>query len=428
MDEAQDIDIEQFMERFRENIRRRRKAEERLTTVQSPAPFDDQAAADLASLRSGYDIYNIRFISHRRIRGPFVVLAKKALRKLLTPILSRQVTYNAANTRVVTQHAQVLQAMTEQIETLGQEQAHLREQALATQAQALQAMEEQVKALAQQEDHRREQALRAILERVSRAERKLRRILHVLTDGQMKEEHVSIAPKTLPRRALEPDFDYFGFQERLRGSEEEIKDRQRIYVEYFKGREPVLDIGSGRGEFLELLKEAGIDGKAVDIDLDMVLHCQEKGLDVVLNDAFAYLQAVPDDSLGGIFSAQLVEHLETSGIIQFVKLCHRKLRPGGVLVLETLNPESLFVHYKWFWMDLTHTRLIHPETLHFLFESVGLREVACRFLPAAKGPLMIPPLEVRDHSREELQRFNDATEYLNKLLYGSSDYAMIGKK
>ena len=470
MDELQEIDVEQIMERIRENIRRRRTAggegfslpvdqagvSPALTPSQIgrgktlPLRTDGQVAADLAILHSGYDVYHIHFTSHRRILGPLVVFVKKVLRQLLTPILTRQVAYNAANARVATY-------LKEQIEALGQQQAQivqiledrfaqLRDEIQAAHAQEFQRLRGELEAHLQQQAQAiqalegrlaqlreevlatpRGQALQTMRERVSRTERKLRRILYVLTDGEEGKE-ARFEPKKVPFQALEPDLDYFGFEERFRGSEEEIKERQRVYVEYFKGQDHVLDIGCGRGEFLELLREAGIKAKGVDIDLDMVLYCREKGLDVVKEDAFAYLEALPDESLGGAFAAQVIEHLEPSQIIQLVKLCHRKLRSGGILVLETLNPESLFVHYKWFWMDLTHTRLIHPETLKFLFESVGFGDVACRFLPPLEGALMIPQLEVRDHPREELHRFNEAIEYLNKLLYGSSDYAVVGKK
>lgn len=445
MDEPQEIDVEQIMERIRENIRRRRTGGEGLPLSQMgrgetpPLQTGGQVAADLASLHSGYDIYHIPFTSHRRILGPLVVFAKKILRKLLTPILTRQVAYNAANARVVTHlkeqlealgeevqvtQAQALQAMREKVEALAQQQAcHIQE--LQRLQQLLPALEDR---LAQVREPIQAQELHTLRERLSRAERKLRRILYVLTNGQEEGKGAQFEPKKGPLQALEPDFDSFSFAERFRGSEEEIKERQRVYVEYFKGQGPVLDIGCGRGEFLELLREAGIPARGVDIDLDMVLHCRDKGLDVVKEDAFASLEALPDESLGGIFAAQVIEHLEPSRIIELVKLCHRKLRPGSALILETLNPESLFVHYKWFWMDLTHTRLIHPETLKFLFESVGFGEVTCRFLSPPEGPLMIPPLKIRDHPTIELHRFNEAIEYLNKLLYGSSDYAVIGKK
>ncbi|MDE2058526.1 MAG: methyltransferase domain-containing protein [candidate division NC10 bacterium] len=482
MDELQEIDVEQVMDRIRENIRRKRTGEEGFCpsaqqaginpapTEQGmgPRPYgtgngtpplqtDGQMAADLAALRSGYDVYRVHFTSHRKFLGSFIVIVKKILQKLLNPIFTRQVAYNAANARIaahleeeietIRQHVQLRQELSEQqakeLQAIAEQQAKELQAIAELQAQ----LREEVPGILSQEIRRLQnevptghaQAFDVVRKRVSGAERKLRRILYLLTDDQavgkgLMSSRIAEGPtaqveaKKVPDLSLEPDFDYFAFEDRFRGSEADVKERQRNYIEYFLGKGDVLDIGCGRGEFLELLQEAGIKAKGVDLDLDMALHCQDKGLDVIRMDAFSHLESLADESLGGIFAAQVIEHLESGQIIHLVKLCHRKLKPGGILVLETLNPESLFVHFKWFWMDLTHIRLIHPEMLKFLFESVGFDETVSRFLVAPAGPLTIPPLEIRDYPHEALCRFNDATEYLNKLLYGSSDYAVIGKK
>jgi SAM-dependent methyltransferase len=225
-----------------------------------------------------------------------------------------------------------------------------------------------------------------------------------------------------------PEFNYMEFTNRFRGGEESIKQRLHRYVELFRGLGEVLDIGCGRGEFLELLREAGASVTGVDCDLGMVLRCQEKGLPVVCDDALAYLESLPDESLGGIFAAQVVEHFQSADLTRLVQVAWRKLQAGGVLVIETLNPESLLVHYRWFWMDLTHVRLVHPETLKLLFEMAGFQEVENRFVPLPAGPLLIPPLASQGFPEETLTRFNTATDYLNKLLHGSWDYAVIGRK
>lgn len=464
MAEAEELDAERIMERIRENVRRRRSAGQVSAPPGTPAPIsDDGGEADLASLQSTYDVYHIPITSHRGVLGPAVVLTKKVLRRLLSPILLRQVAYNAANTRVVTHlkdefeaygrreaeslavqaHAlqlvrerlatldqgqvqlrEALQLVGEQMATAQEQRVHLREELLASQSQALQRVQEHVVALGQEQAEK----LNVVAERTSRAERRLGRLLYLLAEGEQKAKEPEIPQKAVRLLDAEPEFDYFGFQERFRGSEKDVKQRQRAYVSDFRGHEEVLDIGCGRGEFLNLLQEAGIKAKGVDIDLDMVLHCQEKGLDVVRGEALAFLEALPDQSVGGIFSAQVIEHLEAGEIIRFAKLCHRKLQLGGLVIIETLNPENLFVHYRWFWMDPTHKRLVHPETVKFLFEMLGFAEVSCRFLPPADGPVTLPPLGAPGASTPELHRFNAATEYLNRLLYSSTDYAVIAKK
>ena len=205
-----------------------------------------------------------------------------------------------------------------------------------------------------------------------------------------------------------------------------IKNKQRSYLTYFTGGGPVIDVGCGRGEFLELMREAGIEARGLDFDLDMTLLCKEKGLDVVHCDALAYLADVPDDSLGGIFSAQVIEHLSSAQLNALIAMAARKLKPGGSVVLETLNPESLFVHYKWFWMDPSHVRLVHPQTLQFLLESAGFAQVSCRLFSPPAGVLPIPQL--RGSGIGPLDDFNSATDYLNKLIYGDQEYFVFGRK
>ncbi|HYY17028.1 MAG TPA: methionine biosynthesis protein MetW, partial [Gammaproteobacteria bacterium] len=234
-------------------------------------------------------------------------------------------------------------------------------------------------------------AFQAMRERSSRAERRMRRLLYSLTDGQKVEKPSLDQRKALVRNS-EPDFDYFGFEDRFRGSEEDIKERQRVYVEYFKGLDQVLDIGCGRGEFLELLREAGIKAKGVDLDLDMVLYCQEKGLDVVREEACMYLDSLPDESLGGVFAAQVIEHLEPSQINDLVKLCQRKLRAGGPLIFETPNPTCLTVFARSFYMDFSHIKPIHPEAMKFLFESAGFQEILVKFSSPVEAYMRMPYL------------------------------------
>jgi SAM-dependent methyltransferase len=232
----------------------------------------------------------------------------------------------------------------------------------------------------------------------------------------------------MPSQALEPNFDYFGFEEKFRGSEEDIKARQRAYLEYFLGENDILDIGCGRGEFLELLREAGVKVKGVDLDLDMVLYCREKGLDVVQEDGFAYLDSLPDEALGGVFAAQVIEHLESHQIIELVKLCRRKLRPGGTLILETLNPKCLMIFAESFYMDFSHIKPIHPEAMRFLFESTGFLNVELKFSAPVEPSRRISSLPNPEVLGTTVERFNRSLEQLNELLYGFQDYAVIGRK
>jgi len=475
MNEGQPIDIEEMMKRMQQG-------QGVLPVAAVNPPSEGSVAADLVSLQSSHDIYHLHFTSHRKILGWLVVSTKRVLQKLLTPVLERQLTYNAANLRIASSLWEQSEALLEKIRRAQQDQnaavqalreltAQMHEQGTALQAlrgevgeqlgalhqeqaavlQALRGEVAEQLGRAQQEQMAALQAVRgeltaqieamhqahavalqALRERSSRAERRVRRFLHVLTDGQPTDGGPMAKPSLEQRKALshnlEPEFDYFGLEERFRGSEGEIKHRQRAYVEYFKGLDQVLDIGSGRGEFLELLMEAGIKAKGVDLDLDMVLYCQEKGLDVVREDAFVYLDSLPDESLGGIFAAQVIEHLEPLRIVELVKLCQRKLRPGGPLIFETPNPACLMVFARSFYMDPSHIRPIHPETMKFVLESAGFEDLQLRFSAPVEAVMRIPPLAGAGADGLTLEEFNKGIERLNELLYGCQDYAVIGRK
>jgi O-antigen chain-terminating methyltransferase len=388
----------------------------------------------------------VSLVSHRRILGSLVLGTKKVVRKLLAPILERQVAYNAASTRVATHLKDWLEAQGQIGDTLRGEiaalEARLRaaesrlHEELAAQApinEALLARQasigEELGAQSQAVQSLRQSSV-AARERISRTERTLRRAFHASQSPESQENGPESPARERASGALAvpehaPEFDYSGFEERFRGSEEEIKERQRIYVSYFEGRDNVVDVGCGRGEFLELMRESGIGARGVDLDLDMILLCRDKGLDVRADDAFTYLGALPDDSLGGIFAAQVIEHLHPLRVIELVKLCHRKLRPGGVLILETPNPKCLMVFADTFYKDPSHIQPAHPDTMQFLFEALSFHQVELRFLGPVDPFMRIPLLEAPG---ADFGRFNEGIDRLNTLLFGFQEYAVIGRK
>jgi 2-polyprenyl-3-methyl-5-hydroxy-6-metoxy-1,4-benzoquinol methylase len=166
---------------------------------------------------------------------------------------------------------------------------------------------------------------------------------------------------------------YQSFEDVFRGSEEFIRDRQAKYLELLRPFEPVLDIGCGRGEMLDLLRSAGIKAFGVDADEGMVARCREKGLDVRFGDGIELLAGQPEQSVGAIFCAQVIEHLPHEQLIRLFELSRVKLKPRGLLVTETVNPHSLRA-LKTFWTDVTHRHPIFPETLVALCRSLGFVE------------------------------------------------------
>jgi O-antigen chain-terminating methyltransferase len=230
--------------------------------------------------------------------------------------------------------------------------------------------------------------------------------------------------------ALPPEA-YLRFEDRHRGSAEDIRERQRGYLELFTSG-PVLDVGCGRGEFLALCRDAGIEARGVDLDPAMVARCREAGLDAAQADALHALAALPDGSLGGVFSAQLIEHLPPEAFIALVRLAHAKLRPGGVLLCETPNPMCLTIFASAFYVDLTHIKPIHPQGAAFVLEAAGFRDVELKFVnpcpPEAGLQALEPEWYMRRYEVAFLWAINDNLARLNSLLWGAQDYAVIGKK
>ncbi len=179
------------------------------------------------------------------------------------------------------------------------------------------------------------------------------------------------------------DEDYLAFEEVFRLSEDVILQRQRPYLALLAGREPVLDAGCGRGEFLELMREAGIPARGVDLDPGMVARARAKGLEVKQVDIVDYLERLPDNSLGVVFSAQVVEHLPYARLLAFLRLAYRSLEPGGLLIAETVNPHAPTA-FKNFWFDLTHQHPVFPEVLLTLCRGIGFGS-AYVFHPGGHG-------------------------------------------
>ncbi|MDQ2967627.1 MAG: class I SAM-dependent methyltransferase [Actinomycetota bacterium] len=210
--------------------------------------------------------------------------------------------------------------------------------------------------------------------------------------------------------------DYFAFESRMRGSVDSIRDRQRLYVDVLRDAAPVLDAGCGRGELLGLLREAGVESRGIDADSDMVAYARGDGLDVEQADLVEYLQRAADGSLGAIFMGQVVEHLPPPMLVQTFQLAAAKLRPGGILVAETINPLSPIALRNYF-ADLTHAQPLVPETLELLARQSGFVQTEIRFLNEPAERLTEPDDPV---IAANVRRLND-------LLFAPLDYALVAR-
>lgn len=227
-------------------------------------------------------------------------------------------------------------------------------------------------------------------------------------------------------------FDYFLFELRYRGSTDEIRRRQEKYLEFFQGGAEVLDLGCGRGEFLQLLQQRGIPARGVDLDPDMVDYCRQHGLPVERADLIEYLAGVEDGSLGGIFLGQVVEHLPPPVLTRLVNLAYQKLRPDACFVAETINPTCLLALTTHYLMDLSHAQPVHPEVLRFLLQSAGFSEITVHFaspVPDAARLKRFPATDTLSPTDQLwLPLLNENIDRLNDFLYGYQDYAIVGRK
>jgi 2-polyprenyl-3-methyl-5-hydroxy-6-metoxy-1,4-benzoquinol methylase len=211
---------------------------------------------------------------------------------------------------------------------------------------------------------------------------------------------------------------YAGFEEQFRGSEKEIRERQSRDAGLFANAPgPVADLGCGRGEFLECVAAAGLEAVGCDANPVMVVRAKEKGLAVDREDLFTWLAARPDGSLGGITAYQVVEHLPPASLFDLVELAVLKLAPGGRLLFETINPESVYA-MKWFWMDLSHVRPVPAPSLAHLMSASGLKDVTVDYRSPVPGPEALPPRAAAD----------PAFDAIGRLLFAPQDYAVTGVK
>ncbi len=202
--------------------------------------------------------------------------------------------------------------------------------------------------------------------------------------------------------------------------EEVVSQRQKKYVKYFQKGELVLDVGCGRGEFLELLKQNNIKGQGIDSDPQMIDLCLQKNLKAVNSSVMNHLSPLKE-FYDGIFASHVLEHLPPDSVTEFIGNCYRALKPQGKLIAITPNPENLQVITCTFWLDLTHRRPYPLILLKALFEKSGFE--------------IIDSGEDSDTKSASLKRRmisfwvkSILSAKLAQALYGAQDIFIVGKK
>ena len=243
------------------------------------------------------------------------------------------------------------------------------------------------------------------------------RLIRMRAPAAVAAAAASAAPEaTVAVQAAAPvanDFDYARFAERFRGDEEYVRKNIAFYRPFFEGRENVLDIGCGRGECLEMMRGMNVPARGIDLGEESVALCRQKGLAAEVADLFPYLDGLPEGEFDGMFSSQVVEHIDPARLGAMIRLCASRLRRGGVLAIETPNPECLAIFATHFYLDPTHTRPVPHPLLAFYMEEAGLGAIEVHKLSPAV---------------ETIPELAELPENLRNRLFGGLDYAIMGRR
>lgn len=272
-------------------------------------------------------------------------------------------------------------------------------------------------------------------QKMDRHRREAGELLHALGAALAVVDEGAEPAGTLARlERARDEHAYLAFERRFRGTEEEIRERVSRYVETLepvKGLGDVLDLGCGRGEAVAALRDAGLPARGVDASAEMVRHCRERGLPAEEGELFEHLAGVGEGSLGAVVSFHVIEHLPATSLDRLARLAWRALAPGGALILETPSPLSLVVAARSFWLDPTHLRPVHPDTLEHLVRQAGFEPVERLDLSPFDAADRLPEIDlakVPDDQRELADRVNRLRDVLDDLLFGYQDYAVVGRK
>ncbi|MFT3791168.1 MAG: methionine biosynthesis protein MetW [Rudaea sp.] len=263
-------------------------------------------------------------------------------------------------------------------------------------------------------------------------------------EGRVHEQALRAADEMPPPRSALPPQDraapaegvasarfdklYFAFEQRFRGSREDIRQRLSYYLPLLRdsavGEEgaAVLDIGCGRGEWLELLRDERIAARGVDIDEAMVAECAGRGLAAEAGDAIAYLKRLPDNALGALTGFHIIEHVTLETLLELIDEAHRVVQPGGLVIFETPNPENVVVGACNFYIDPTHRRPLPPVLTQFLVESGGFVDVAIHRVNADLLPKLFDEPAAGDPPA-----LRSALAWLRSVFSCAPDYSVVGR-
>lgn len=426
--------------------------------------------ADACKFFDGY----LPLYSHRAFWGPFITFWKKVLRKLLKiflgwylfPIYQRQSHFNGKIINAVSSERDLLAGLHEkaddlnrmigELERRNQELIQELERTVTAQREQERLLLDEIRRLRDRtevelktaveelsgQDKRLAQDTGDLRERLENTNETITAFQRAVSDASdsmnlrlecLDEASTSIKEKLRKIANLPTDDDefYHCFEERFRGAREDIRDRLRVYVPVLCRHLPdwsgatFVDVGSGRGEWLDILKENGAtDYVGVDLNQRQNEICEGFGHKTICGDCIEYLSALPEGSVDLISGFQIIEHLCMSDLMELLKQSYRALKTGGMILFETPNPHNLTVAANTFFTDPSHKRVIDPILMKFLTEWCGYRQVQILDANSHEKWAGITEESVVEKNTEIVKAVNE----LYWLFYGPQDYALFAVK
>jgi len=443
----EEINVEEIMEKIRENIKKRKEndaytdgnSEEIERVFSEVSASRARSSQESGIINSSCDIRNNNYSisSHRPVLGKFLTggrrLVHGEVRRYVDPIFQKQSELNYNLAGLLSDAKEASDSCSSKIEQLNDEIEELEDENRVLKSKVEQ-LNGEVKKLKVESEQLKSELISNIKKEVESVISAVnldldnKAWLGRILESRVRQGSANQVIESSDKSGF--DINYYIFEEKFRGSREHILQHQANFIDYFTGCTNVLDIGCGRGEFLELAKDNGINARGIDVDEDMINFCKSKGLDAELKDAIEALEVTEDKSLDGIFISQVVEHLSPDYLINLLNLCNKKLKYGFYIIIETVNPLSLFSLAN-FYIDLSHVKPVHPETLKFLVNTAGFRDVEAKFLSPVPPEMKLQKLPNPDEwneNRSMIEISNQNIDMINNALYGAQDYAVIGKK
>lgn len=362
--------------------------------------------------------YHRPIYSHRRIIGRAIVFGKRVTRKILKfliePIVKDQTQFNSNAVKTLNAMRNNDVVFQANISRLMQENAENKSlcQNMKDKCQELEASSElRYQEIREQNEQRFDKFQEALEQLNTKVEQQ-----HIVIEELLKQVEATQTYHNI---------DYFDFENHFRGNHAEMKKKQAGYIQYFAGCNNVVDLGCGRGEFLELLHENGISATGVDLYEPFVDYCRARGHKIVHEDIIAYLQQQQDNTIDGIIGLQVVEHISANDLVALCREAYRVLQTGKKLILETPNPTCMATYLNSFYLDPSHVKPVHPKTLEYFLKKEGFTEVQIVFTEESKVDYRLPLLDVEG---KNLAEFNDGINFVSDVMFGSQDYAIIAVK